>query len=74
MEDKRNAISPMACGNCGHGHFLVFANGPVSTGGLLIECAKCHSVSTITVTQPHLSIGWGDTSDGILCQMTPKTP
>lgn len=65
---------PMACGNCGHGLFRMFYTEPTVDVGLMAECDKCKSVSTITASQPRVEIGWGEGAEGVLCRMEPSTP
>ena len=61
-------VQPMACGGCGCGEFRMYKDA----NGLLSECVKCASVSTIYVSQPHITIGWGDNANGVLTVMQPN--
>lgn len=52
----------MRCGNCGHEDFKIFSE-PM---GLIVECCKCNSTSTVRVSTPKIVIDWGEKSEGIL--------
>lgn len=53
----------MRCGACGGDTFRMYKEPK----GLISECLKCKSTSTIRVRAPEIEIDWGEQSDGILC-------
>jgi hypothetical protein len=54
----------MYCGGCGGKTFEMYTDDV----SLWVECSKCKSVSSLTVSTPKIEIGWTDKSDGILCK------
>ena len=53
----------LRCGGCGNSETKLYINDEQE---LFAECAKCKSVTTLTVS-PKIKLDWGEGADGILC-------
>ena len=63
-------VHQMSCGNCGNGTFRIYRDEEKAQFEIMIECNKCKSTSKVhPEIRPQLIIGWGEQSDGIICQM-----
>jgi hypothetical protein len=65
-------MKPMSCGGCGGRQFSIeqeISCDRLKPFSLHVKCDKCKSVTVVGVSQPSLTLSWGEKSDGILCVM-----
>lgn len=68
-------LKVMACGKCGNGSFSLAFEGEDShyPKSLHVECRKCKSTTVVGVSPAEIELSWGETADGIICEMKPST-